>query len=85
MVNSKSEGNQPGSDLQQEWIVFNQRRFEGLEIAKEQLNRELKRQRTLNSRMGDEIEHLRGQLRTSGRVSVKTRRFKVFRAFLSYS
>ena len=69
MVTSKSQGNQPGSDLQQEWIVFNQRRFEGLEIAKEQLNKELKRQRTLNSRMGEEIEHLRGQLRTSGRVS----------------
>ena len=75
LVKSKSEGNQPGSDLQQEWIVFNQRRFEGLEIAKEQLNRELKRQRTLNSRMGEEIEHLRGQLRTSGGVSVKSRFF----------
>ena len=68
MIKSRSEGNQPGSDIQQEWIVFNQRRFEGLEIAKEQLNRELKRQRTLNSKMGEEIEHLRGQLRTSGKV-----------------
>ena len=51
--------------------MFNQRRFEGLEVAKEQLNKELSRQRTLNSRMGEEIEHLRGQLRTSGRVFIK--------------
>ena len=51
--------------------MFNQRRFEGLEVAKEQLNKELSRQRTLNSRMGEEIEHLRGQLRTSGKVPIK--------------
>ena len=51
--------------------MFNQRRFEGLEIAKEQLNKELSRQRTLNSRMSEEIEHLRGQLRTSGGASIK--------------
>ena len=70
-MKSKCQGNQPGSDFQQEWIVFNQRRFEGLEIAKEQLNKELSRQRTLNSRMGEEIEHLRGQLRTSGKLSIK--------------
>ena len=69
-MKSKCQGNQPGSDFQQEWIVFNQRRFEGLEVAKEQLNKELSRQRTLNSRMGEEIEHLRGQLRTSGRVYI---------------
>ena len=70
-MKSKCQGNQSGSDFQQEWIVFNQRRFEGLEVAKEQLNKELSRQRTLNSRMGEEIEHLRGQLRTSGKVSIK--------------
>jgi hypothetical protein len=61
-----AEGNHEGSEFQQEWIVFNQRRFEGLEMAREQLTRELKRQRQLNGRMGEEIEHLRGQLRTTG-------------------
>ena len=53
------------SQFHQEWLVFHQRRMDALELEKAQLFKELSRQRQLNGRMTDEVEHLRGQLRNN--------------------
>lgn len=57
------------SNLDREWMALKQRRLEAADLEQAQLIRDLHRQRQVNCRMADEIEYLRGQLRTSGAVA----------------
>ena len=62
-VTSKSGPPTEDPLFQHEWIVFNQRRFEALEMQRTQLAKDLHRQRALGARVAEELQRARDQLR----------------------
>jgi len=56
----------PGGDataFQHDWIVFNQRRFEALELRGSQMARDLLRQREFGSKLAEELAAARDHLK----------------------
>ncbi len=58
-MTSKSDPTSTDLTFQHEWVIFNQRRFEAVEMQKTQLIKELQRQRHFNAKMAEEIDMLR--------------------------
>ena len=59
MLSSKADPTTDDASLQHEWIVFNQRRFEALEMSRTHLAKQLERQKLINARVLEDLQIMR--------------------------